>query len=223
MRPQAPDVLVEHLRDWLGAWPPRSELDVVGAHQRTASGWDGQVRPLLAVGDESGATVVSVPPAAAEQVREVAAAGRAALLDQLPALLGHPGGTVYRAVFRWSTQPADHGDVGHWVAADAPDVPAWLRPFGGDVLVATADDGTHLAGVGIKRHDQHGHELAVVTAPEARGRGLGRALVAQAAARVLTCGAVPTYLHATDNVASARLADAAGFPDRGWAVYGLGA
>ncbi len=34
-------------------------------------------------------------------------------------------------------------------------------------------------------------------------------------------GAVPTYLHAPDNVASARAADAAGFPDRGWSVVGF--
>jgi len=31
---------------------------------------------------------------------------------------------------------------------------------------------------------------------------------------------VPTYLHDPANLASARVADAAGFPDRGWAVFG---
>jgi len=45
--------------------------------------------------------------------------------------------------------------------------------------------------------------------------------VAQAARRVLADGAVPTYLHAFDNEASARVADAAGFPDRGWHVFEL--
>jgi hypothetical protein len=45
--------------------------------------------------------------------------------------------------------------------------------------------------------------------------------VAQAARRVLDDGAVPTYLHAFDNVASARVAEAAGFPDRGWQVFEL--
>ena len=39
--------------------------------------------------------------------------------------------------------------------------------------------------------------------------------MAQAARRVLDEGAVPTYLHAVDNHASAHLATAAGFPDRG--------
>ena len=80
---------------------------------------------------------------------------------------------------------------------------------------------SYLAGVGIKRHDQYGHELSVGTEPEARGRGLARRLVAQAARRVLDEGAVPTYQHAFDNVASARVAQAAGFPDRGWTSMGV--
>lgn len=217
-----PHALVAHLRHWLGAWPPASDLDVVAASQRTQPGWDGRVRSVLGVADASGATVLSVPPDVATAVGAAATDGPDALLARLPALLGTPGGRLYRAVFRWTTDPADTPDAGEWVPANAPDVPEWLHPFGGDVLVATADDGTHLAGVGIKRHDAFGHELAVVTAPAARGRGLGRALVAQAARHVLALGAVPTYLHATDNVASARLADSAGFPDRGWTVLGLG-
>jgi hypothetical protein len=38
---------------------------------------------------------------------------------------------------------------------------------------------------------------------------------------VLAEGAVPLYLHDRENLASARLAEAAGFPDRGWNVLGL--
>jgi predicted GNAT family acetyltransferase len=101
-------------------------------------------------------------------------------------------------------------------------VPGWLRVFGGDVLIAQdPDNGAYLAGVGIKRHDQYGHELAVGTVPAARGRGLARHLVAQAARRVLDEGAVPTYLHSFGNAASARVADAAGLPDAGWIAFGV--
>lgn len=78
-----------------------------------------------------------------------------------------------------------------------------------------------LLGVGIKRHDRIGRELAVVTTAQQRGRGLARRLVAQAARRVLDEGGLPTYLHGPDNTASARVADAVGFPDRGWSVYDL--
>ncbi len=78
-----------------------------------------------------------------------------------------------------------------------------------------------IAGVGIKVHDSFGQELSVVTDEAARGGGFARRLVATAARRILAEGAVPTYLHAPDNIASARVADAVGFADRGWKVYGL--
>ena len=32
---------------------------------------------------------------------------------------------------------------------------------------------------------------------------------------------MPTYLHDPANTASAKVADAAGFPDRGWTVLGM--
>jgi predicted GNAT family acetyltransferase len=96
-----------------------------------------------------------------------------------------------------------------------------MAPFNGPVLVAWDDEGRYVAGVGRKRHDDHGQELAVATDSRYQGRGLARRLVAQAARRVLDEGAVPTYLHAFDNVASARVAEAAGFPDLGYSVYGL--
>jgi len=118
-------------------------------------------------------------------------------------------------------EPADLPEVGRWVPSDADGVPGWLRPFGGEVLVAAGRDGTHLAGVGIKRHDRYGHELAVLTEPAARGRDLARSLVAQAARQVLEAGAVPTYLHDPSNTPSARVAEAAGFVDGGCTAFGL--
>jgi len=162
-----------------------------------------------------------VPPAAAAAVRRRASTGLPTLLEELPELVGEPGRGTYRAVFRWTTDPTDLPEPGEWVPADSLGLPDWLRPFGGHVLVATAPDGTHLAGVGVKRHDVIGHELAVVTTSAARGRGLARALIAQAARRLVRTGALPTYLHDPANTASARVAEAAGFPDRGWTSCGL--
>jgi predicted GNAT family acetyltransferase len=75
--------------------------------------------------------------------------------------------------------------------------------------------------VGIKHHDAYGRELAVGTDEAARGRGLARRLVAQAARRILDEGGIPTYQHDPANVASARVADASGFPDRGWRSAGM--
>ena len=135
--------------------------------------------------------------------------------------LGIPGGRLFEGVFRWSDAPAPLPDAGEWVPVEDPRVPPWLLPFGGEVLMAFDDGGRYVAGVGIKVHDPYGQELAVVTEEAAQGQGLARRLVAQAARRVLERGAVPTYLHADANVRSAKVADAAGFPDRGWRILGV--
>ena len=211
------DLLGAHLVTWLGRWPGEGRgLTVVGSARRVEPGWDGSVYPVIGVSDTDGRGVLSVPPSAVDAVSAALADDDR---DRIPAAVGS-GERFFTGVFRWSTAPADLPDAGTWVAADDPSVPEWLRPFGGDVLVALDPaTGAHLSGVGIKKHDVYGQELAVVTRPEAEGRSLGRRLVAQAARRVLDEGAVPTYLHAVDNHASAHLATAAGFPDRGWAVY----
>ncbi|WP_240780184.1 GNAT family N-acetyltransferase [Nonomuraea zeae] len=207
--------LTDHLRHWLGAWPPEEKLHVTGSDRRTAPAWDGRVHPALGVGTPDGA-VLSVAP---EHVARVTAART---LAEIPKIVGYGERGWFEAVYRWTTRPAPLADAGDWVPATAPGVPEWLHVFGGEVLVAVdPDTGSHLAGVGIKRHDAFGHELSVVTAPEARGRGLARQLVAQAARRVLDEGAVPTYLHAHSNAASAAVSTAAGFPDLGWTAFGI--
>jgi len=163
---------------------------------------------------------------AADELRLVASArnaepgwdGRPQLL---PGVLGKAGHTVERVAFRWTEAPADLPDAGVWVDTAQPRLPGWLRPFGGQALVVFDDHGQYLAGVGIKRHGELGHEIAVGTEPQARGQGLARRLVAQAARRILDQGRIPTYLHTFDNAASSRVAAAAGFPDLGWSALML--
>jgi GNAT superfamily N-acetyltransferase len=215
-----PPRLVEHLRSWVGAWPPEGRLQVVANPRRAEPGWDGRVAPVIGIATSTGDAVVGVLPAVADAAAAVAADGDLDdLLAAIPGLLGRRG-VGGRGVFRWTTTPTDLPDVGIWLPFDDSRVPQWLRPFGGEVLVVLDRD-RYVAGVGIKRHDPAGHELAVGTQEAARGRGLARRLVSQAARRVLADGAVPTYLHAPDNIASAKAADAAGFPDLGWSVIGF--
>ena len=215
------DRLDRHLRAWLGRWPAEGTgLDVVAWPGRAEPGWDGHVHPAIGVRTASGEGVLSVLPSAVDQVRALATGPD--LLAGLPAMVGRPDGVAYEGVFRWTLDPAPLPDVGVWLPAEHALVPDWLRVFGGEVLVALdPDTGGYLAGVGVKHHDAYGHELAVGTVERARGRGLARRLVAQAARRVLDDGAVPTYLHDPANVASAKTAEAAGFPDRGWTVLAV--
>jgi GNAT superfamily N-acetyltransferase len=257
--------LTEHLRQWLGAWPPTGPLDVVGAPQRALPGWDGRLHPALGIGSPEGAVlsvapehrarvaaltlptteadsarariptgadsalahmstgadsgVARIPTGADSGVARVPT-GADSALARVPALVGYGERGWFEAVYRWCSRPADLPDADVWIPA--ADAPAWLRPFGGEVLVVVdPETGAHLAGVGVKRHDAYGMELSVVTAPEARGRGLARRLVAQAARRVSDEGAVPTYMHDPGNLASAAVAEAAGFPDVGWRAFGV--
>ncbi|MDX1450711.1 MAG: GNAT family N-acetyltransferase, partial [Acidimicrobiia bacterium] len=212
-----PDRLHKHLESWLGAWPPRGDLTVIGSELRTRPGWDDQVRPLVGVATPDG-VVLSVPPDVVDDVR-----GLGDSIEQigpeLPSVLGRPDQHIGMGVFRWSVEPLDDGDPGLWLPTTDERLPDWLRPFNGDVLVGF-EDGRVAAGVGRKQHDRWGHELAVVTEEDFRGRGWARRLIGQAARCVLARGAIPTYLHDPTNVASARTADAAGFPDRGWRIIG---
>jgi GNAT superfamily N-acetyltransferase len=215
-----PSRLEEHLRSWAGAWPStRDGVIVVPNPHNAYPGWDGDIHPATGVVDAGGRGVLGIPPATYELLGQ-AEIDVDNLMEEIPELVGRPELRVYRAVFRWSTSPADLADVGTWLDVSHPAVPEWLKPFGDPVLVFLDDDGEYLAGVGLKRHDEAGWEIAVGTRPAAQGRGLARRLVAQAAREVLAQGAVPTYFHDLDNFASAKVAEAAGFPDRGWTAFG---
>ncbi len=217
------DRLDAHLGTWLGSWPPARPLTVTTSPSRSLPGWDGGAHPVVGVSSPEGA-VLSVPPDAVAAVAvladDLAGLHQASLSGGLAKALGWPEGRLFEGVFRWSAAPVALEDAGVWVPVGDPRVPPWLVPFGGEVLMAFDDGGRYVAGVGLKVHDEFGHELAVVTEEAAQGRGLARRLVAQAARRVLEGGAVPTYLHADANVRSAKVADAAGFPDRGWRIIG---
>jgi GNAT superfamily N-acetyltransferase len=229
---ELPATLVRHWQSWLGAARnqiphPGDEpgtVTVVAARGRDEPGWDGAVHPVAGVVDPHGRAVVSVPSRHEAWARRLVEGG--AGLDELrlvlPERLGHPEGYVYRAVYRWAARSVPVlPDAGVWVPVDDPRVPDWLRPFGGPTLLAVDSDGRYVAGVGLKRHDGFVHEIAVGTDEAARGQGLARRLVAQAARELLARGVTPTYMHDPANLASARVADAAGFPDRGWTALGF--
>ncbi|HVM51715.1 MAG TPA: GNAT family N-acetyltransferase [Acidimicrobiales bacterium] len=203
--------LAAHLRAALGAWPPPADrLLITTSAAREQPGWDGVVRRFQGLHTPDGA-VASVERhvlSAFDTVEHPLAEGRAALERVL-------GRRVVDVMFRWTTEVPALEPVGTWLPAADDRVPAWLKPFGGEVLVVLDGD-EYVAGVGLKRHDDHVREISVGTDERARGRGLARRLVVTAARRVLDEGRVPTYLHDLRNEASARVAEAAGFADRGW-------
>jgi GNAT superfamily N-acetyltransferase len=218
------DLLTLHLRSWVGVWPAPSEgVNVIGDPARLEPTWDGSIRKLQGVGDGR-STVIAVPPEAVDAVTETIGGDvtRVGLGDELGRILGVGPAAFGAGVFR-TTDRVDPAidDLGEWFDRQTPELPEWLAPFNGPRLVAFDDEGRPIGSVGVKVHDRFGQELSVVTEDGARGRGVARRLVATAARRVLADGALPTYLHAPDNSASARVAAAVGFVDRGWTVWGL--
>jgi GNAT superfamily N-acetyltransferase len=212
--------LVGFLRETLGVWPPAEEFVVSSSPARATPGWDGDLRPFAGL-ESPGGTVVSVPPSALEEARELALGGRAAFEAGIGAILGRPSAELRRGVFRACRALVDLGEPGIWLPSSDRRLPEWLAAFPGEVLVVLDGEGRYAAGVGLKRHSALGQEIAVGTEPEQRGRGLARAIVAQAARRVFEEGAVATYLHDPANLASGKVAEAAGFPDLSWRVLGL--
>lgn len=217
------------LRSWLGSWPPHRDLELLAWPERDRPGWDGATLPGLGVESPAG-TVLSLSPSvfgdldALDRDEMLTAFRSRSAATALPALLGYPELTLGRATFRWCDTPAALpalAEIGEWVAGDDPRLPFWLHAFNGDVLVAWDTAGRYAAGVGRKWHNPYGQELAVGTDPAHRGRGLASTLVVQAARRVLADGALPIYLHGGGNIGSARAADRAGFPDRGWRAITL--
>ena len=216
----ASDPLSSHLSSWLGAWPPDGPQTVVvtSSPRRSEPGWDGTIRPVAGVATPDGA-ILSVPEEHVEAVRRLGDTLEE-IGPALPIAVGKAGWRFYTGVFRWTVQPIPFDRPGAWLPRDHVDVLPWLKPFNGEVLVGY-EDGEIAAGVGRKIHDRWGHELAVVTEEAHRGNGWAKRLVSQAAERVVDEGAVATYLHSPTNEASARTADAAGFPDRGWKILGI--
>lgn len=210
-----------HLANWLGTWPASGELSVAGSSYRETPGWDGKVRVVAGVSTPT-STVLSLPPALVEPAEEIAAAGGiTALAEHLGELVGLPRYRLRDAVFRSCRSLVETEDIGEWVSPEDERVPAWLQVFDGDVLVVFDDEGRYIAGVGRKAHDGLAQEIAVGTEEAHRGKGLAKALVAKAARQIYEEGAVATYLHRRDNLASARVAESVGFPDLGWAMLGL--
>jgi GNAT superfamily N-acetyltransferase len=223
-----PDILHQHLAHWLGAWPsPTGGITVIETDIRTQPTWDGSMRDFLGVMTPTGG-VVSVAPGLADDIASFV--GGRNVEDDMASLMANEAaigeilgrtGRLGAGFFRWSVDPTPGDDVGDWVPTADQRVPAWLKPFNDEVLIEWDDEGRYGAGVGLKKHDDYGHEISVGTEESLRGRGIARRIVACAARRIVSEGRVATYLHAPDNHASGKVADAAGFPDRGWRVVGF--
>jgi GNAT superfamily N-acetyltransferase len=213
--------VARHLSHRLGTWPPSGGLQIVASELRDEPEWDGVVRPVLGLQTPIG-VLISVPPTAFAEVQRFAGGSLEELSARIGAVFGRREETLGFGVFRYVDQLVDLEELGEWVETDDTRLPEWLRPFNGGVLITCDEENRYMAGVGLKRHDEFGSEIAVGTEPEFRGRGLARRLVATAARHLLEAGSTATYEHVLGNDASGAVATAAGFHDRGWRAIQLG-
>ena len=219
--------LTAFLTSRLDTWPPGQPLELRGCHLRDEPRWDGKVVPFLGIESPHG-TVITYSPtifpngSTLDPVTVEDELGTSDSHITIPALFGHPEMHFGRGVFRYLHGFVDLPEIGEWVDPLDSRLPEWLHPFNGGVLAHWADDGTYAAGVGLKQHNDYGIEISVGTNPAHRGKGLAQALVAQSARAIWDRGAIPLYLHGTHNAASARVAEKAGFPERGWHIIEMG-
>lgn len=210
----------------LGTWPPAEPLELRHCDLRNEPRWDGSIQPFFGIESAHG-TVLTYSREVFPQADDIDPREVEDLLGDweshisIPAMFGHPEMHFGRAVFRYLGEFVDLPEVGEWCDPSDARLPGWLRPFNGGVLVHWAADGSYAAGVGLKQHNDLGMEISVGTEPHHRGKGLAQSLVAQAAKQIWERGAIPLYLHGTHNAASGRVADKAGFPDRGWHIVEL--
>lgn len=211
----------------LGKWPPESTLEMRSCDLRDDPRWDGKAVAFLGI-ESPYDTVLTYSPTifpdadALDPIAVEDELGNSETHMTIPVIFGHEGMHFGRAVFRYLGEFVDLPEVGTWVDPTDARLPDWLKPFNGGVLVHWADDGGYAGGVGLKLHNEFGIEISVGVNPAFRGRGLAQALVAQSAREIWNRGAIPLYLHGTHNAASARVADKAGFPDRGWHIIEMG-
>lgn len=213
--------ITRYLTEQLGLWPPTEPFHAIAHPPIGHPRWDGSAWLMFGVETPRG-TVLAYDPTACAAIAQT---DRWQLIDELesadaylriPELFGLPDAHFGRFVIRYPASFPDLPQIGSWVPHDDPRLPEWLTAFPDDVLVVWNADGAYAAGVGLKKHSALGVEIAVGTEPQHRGQGLARTLVAQAARTIWEAGAVPLYDHGDHNAASAHVAEAAGFPDRGW-------
>lgn len=100
-----------------------------------------------------------------------------------------------------------------------PEINVLVTPLqaanGSPRFVIRSRDARIVAEAGINWQSPHFAEVYVQTAPEAQGRGWGKAVLDACITWILRSGVIPLYVVAEGNEPSARLAESVGFVDSG--------
>lgn len=203
---------------------------IVPTEVRRRPEWHGWILPLYGLAPAgAGACVLSCLPELAEAlqsaVRDVPAGAQSFDGPWLAAVQAIAGTIAGAAWSRRAVYVADaatfrpHGvdpsiRIERLERAEQPDL--WLgRAFDGPCFLIRDSSGAIAAWAGIKCKSDDAWEIAAVTEPPYRGRGLATALTARATAEILSQGRLALWVADIDNVLSRRLVERLGFE-----VYG---
>lgn len=218
-RRTAPQPLIAHLASGWGQRPPLAPSHVAGTPRRLERSCHAHVHPGRGLRDPEHGAGLPVAPAAAQALRHRRGEGDLReVLACLPRLLALPGHGSDEAESRGTSAPGRR----------PPPAPGWtLTRQGyrrGCDPSANRSSWPPTATVSTVP-GWRSREMTATRSPRSPhrrpARDLVRCLIAQTARRGRDQGAVPTSLHSLPEVASARAAKAAGFPDRGWAPLGI--
>ena len=198
----------------------RTGLHLVASERRGRPGWGGYTVPILALSTARGG-VVSFRPDLRQPIQ--------AELGELP-----PGQSLSEIEFERLRRIARRGlpyayslngfvlyadqDCFRPVESEAERLRRddrrgidLRRRFDGEIFVATGARGEIAAWAAIKLKSDEVWEIAVVTEPAYRGRGLAKQVVSAATAYILEAGRLALYVHDRTNRASARVCRGLGY------------
>lgn len=99
---------------------------------------------------------------------------------------------------------------------DDPHIDWFRMHFDGPVFVARGERGVIAAWAAVKLKADDVWEMAVMTEPTYRGRGLARSVTSHATQGALEAGKIAMYLHEISNYASAKVCRALGYQPYGY-------
>ena len=209
-----PAEVLRFVTAWLGVWPMPHRLRVAPSARRLAPSRTGDAEQLAGIRCDArfgGAMVLSVTPLRFPAMRQLVEqlsvdhllTDRDALMDAIPSALERPTMAVVDTPVRWTVAPTELPVVGTWRGSRLLGVGPRRR-----------------AQVDVRRINRFGHEL-VLHVDDGTDWCLSAALLAQAARRVISDGAVPVLRRDLDRPAVAAIATVAGFHDAGWRAVSL--
>ena len=221
-----PESLVAHLTSWTGGWPPPSRPPSPGNPRNAAPGWDGQIHPVTGVVDPDGPRPHRGASGRTRLPRRRRPSARAATWTACSApsrrRSASPGTSCSQARSAGRRRPRRWPTRATGSTPTTPSCPTGCGRSVARCSIARDDDGSYLAGVGIKRHDANGPRAVRRHRTRGAGSWPGATACRTGGSRVCSTTASWRPTSTTRPTWPPRTSPTLpGFPDLGWRVLGM--